>query len=125
MTTFRDILNLRGRIVLFTATSDIGLLFERMAETYNMPVIHTRGWADPYGPLGTWARIHAAREYGVFSCDQRRYVAGYKVPATDLVWVGSVGDPVAAPHIHHRHQQAMQNCGDADVRRWLLQESDL
>lgn len=125
MTTFRDIINLRGRIVLFTATSDIGLLFERMAETYNMPVIHTRGWADPYGPLGVWTRIHAAREYGVFSCDQKRYVNGYKVPATDLVWVGSVGDPVAAPHVHFRHQQAMQNCGDADVRRWLLRESDL
>jgi hypothetical protein len=89
-------------------------------------VVCTRGWADPYGPLALWHRIHAARDYGVFSCDQHRYVQGVRLPATDLVWVGPTGDVLHVSHIWRRYQQAMNRCGDDPlVRKWTLRENDL
>lgn len=45
--SFTEILDLRGRIVLFTPTAAIGLRFEQQAERNHAQVIHTRGWADP------------------------------------------------------------------------------
>jgi hypothetical protein len=125
MKTFRQILSYKGRIVLFTANAAIGLRHERVAERHSVPVIHTRGWADPYGPLGTWSRLHASREPGMLSCDQMRYTRGYVIQATDLVWVGSTGDEQIERGLRLRYEAAMRVCQTEDVRRWVLKEDEL
>jgi len=126
MTTFRDILAHRGRVVVFTPNSVVGLAFEQMAERHHAQVVCTRGWADSYGPLLAWNRIYAAREYGVLSCDQHRYVHGFHLHATDLVWVGPTGDILHVSHIWRRYQHAMLRAGDDPmIRKWALGEKDL
>lgn len=125
MKTFKSILALRGRIVLFTANPLVGLRHERVAERLGFQVIHTRGWADPYGPLGTWKRLHDAREYGLLSCDQMRYTRGYVIPATDLVWVGAAGDDRIERGLKLRYEAAMRVCQAPDVRHWTIPEDEL
>ncbi len=129
--TFTEILASRGRVVLFTPNATVGLRFEQVALRNSMPVIHTRGWADPYGPLGEWARVHTARDRGVLSCDQHRYVTGMKIPATDLVWVGPIGTPNGPEsHLFHRYLQAMARAEHLEfmgttINKWLLTEDQL
>jgi hypothetical protein len=119
---FADVLALRGRIVLFTANAAVGLRFERQAEWNHAQVVTTRSWADAYGPLGMWQRIHAARDYGVLSCDQVRYVKGFALPCTDLVWVG----PTEPDHVKVRFEQAMSRAEDnPNIRCWVIQEDAL
>lgn len=125
MKTFREILSYKGRIVLFTAHHQIGLRHELVAERAMLQVVHTRGWADPYGPLGIWLRLHASREPGLLSCDQMRYTRGFTIPATDLVWVGSPGDKQIHVGLHMRYEAAMRVCGGEDVRRWTIPEDEL
>lgn len=125
MKTFKSILALRGRIVLFTANPVVGLRHERVAERAGIPVIHTRGWADPYGPLGTWKRLHDCREPGLLSCDQVRYTRGYVIPATDLVWVGKTGDSQIERALMMRYDAAMRVCQFEDVRKWVIAEDEL
>ena len=122
--TFLDVLALRGRVVLFTAAETTASRFEQLAERHHARVIHTRSWADPFGPLASWRQIHEARDYGVLSCDQYSYVNGYELPCTDLVWVGYTGDPVKAPDLWHRFSHAMSRGIDSDTppRLWLLPE---
>ena len=122
--TFKNILALRGRIVIFTPNSVVGLKFEQAAERAHAQIIHTRGWADAYGPLGLWNRIHAARDYALLSCDQHRYVEGYKVHGTDYVWIGPAGDPNVEVFLYARCQKAM-HLGDEFARHWLIGEDDL
>ena len=120
MTTFRDILDMRGRIALFTPFADLGLRYEQMAARHHAQVIHTRGWADPYGPLLAWNRIHSAREYGLLSCDQVRYTTKpYNIPCTDVVWVGPRGDALVEVSLHQRHQATLR-LGDEFTRHWCL-----
>lgn len=121
---FRDVLALRGRIVIFTPNTVVGLKFEQAAERAHAQVIHTRGWADAYGPLGMWHRIHAARDYAVLSCDQHRYVTGFRIPCTDLVWVGPGGDEHVELWLYTRRMQALHR-GDEFTRQWMLGEDDL
>lgn len=121
---FRDVLALRGRIVIFTPNALVGLKFEQAAERAHAQVVHTRGWADAYGPLGLWNRIHNSRDYAVLSCDQQRYVEGYKVHGTDYVWVGPTGDPDVEVFLHTRCQKAL-HLGDEFARAWVLGEDDL
>lgn len=121
---WRDILRLRGRIVLFTQSAQVGLRFEQAAERDGVPVIHTRGWADRYGPLGQWKRIHDAREYGVLSCDCR-YAVKTLIPGTDFVWVGTTGNPLTEPTLWHLWQRAMEMPANPEVRRWRLDEDQL
>lgn len=119
---FREILALRGRIVLLTRTAEIALPFEDLAERRFADVVSTRGWADPYGPLLAWGRIHSAREHGLLSCDQVRYVTKvYRIPCTDVVWVGSRGDALLEVGLHLRHQ-ASRNFGDELTRHWWIKE---
>lgn len=126
-TSFRSILALRGRIVLFTATAPVGLIFEQVAERDHAKVIHSRGWADSYGPVGEWHKLHHSREYGVFSADQQRYVGDIPLPATDLVWVGETGNPHTEPHLWQRFSQAMSKDISAlePPRLWLISEDAL
>jgi hypothetical protein len=124
VTTFRDILAHRGRIVVFTPNAVVALAFEQMAERQHAQVVCTRGWADPYGPLLAWNRIYAAREYGVLSCDQKRYIEGYKIHATDLVWVGNPGDPDVEVWLYTRRMKAL-HLGDEHARQWMIGEQDL
>lgn len=122
-TSFKEILDLRGRIVLFTPNAIVGLRFEQMAERNHATVIHTRGWADKYAPLQQWHRIHATRDYAVFSCDQHTYITGVRIPATDIVWVGHYGDPRRDSYTWIRFSQAMGRAGDdPDVRLWTIGE---
>jgi hypothetical protein len=109
---------------LFTPTASIGLRFEQLAERQHAQVIHTRGWADSFGPISLWQRIHDTREYGVLSCDQQRYVLGMKIMCTDIAWVGSTGDPVKEPHLWTRFSQAMSRGIDSEdpPRLWMLPE---
>lgn len=119
--SFNDILALRGRIVIFTPNAAIGLKFEQHAERHHAQVVCTRGHADPYIPLGQWSRIHAAREYGVLSCDQRRWVTGVRMPATDLVWVGPMGDPFVETNLWACFSQAMGRVEfGEECRRWTI-----
>ena len=122
--SFTEILDLRGRIVLFTPTAAIGLRFEQQAERDHAQVIHTRGWADPIGPLHAWSRICACRDYGVLSCDQQRYITGFKLECTDLVWVGETGDPVNQAWLWARFSQAMNRGMDREnpPRLWMMAE---
>ncbi len=123
--SFTDILALRGRIVIFTNSAPVGLRFEQHAERHHATVITTRGWADAYGPLGAWQRIHTQRDYGVLSCDQQRYVKPeFYLPATDIVWVGDIGDPLHVAHKWAAFQQAMDR-GGSDTRHWLCAEDAL
>lgn len=126
---FRDILALRGRIVIFTPNATVGLTFEQAAERAYAQVITTRGWADHYAPLNLWRRIHSSREYGVLSCDQQRYIGvNLVIPATDFVWVGPTGDHFNETHLFNRYQQAMllahQQHADS-ARQWTLGVDDL
>ena len=126
-TSFTSILALRGRVVIFTPSAVVGVRYERHAERHHAQVVTTRGWADASGPLHAWGRIHAAREYGVLSCDQRRYVTGFRLPCTDLVWVGEMGDPLHVPHLWAAFQQAMARSDNQlePARQWTLAEDAL
>jgi hypothetical protein len=110
--------------VLFTPTAAVALPFEQHAERSYAKVIHTRGWADAFGPVSEWHRIHQCREHGVFSCDQVRFTTGVILPATDLVWVGETGNLLHLPHIHQRFINAMNRPFDPEnpPRQWLLAE---
>lgn len=125
--SFTDVLAYRGRILLFTPNAAIGLRLEKQAEYHHAQVICTRGWADASAPLHAWSRIAAAREYGVLSCDQHRYVQGVRIACTDIVWVGDTGDVLHTGHIFARFTQAMHR-GPMEteegipVRKWLLAE---
>lgn len=120
--SFSEILALKGRIVIFTGTAEIGLKFEQAAERSGATVICTRGWADKVAPLAPWMRLHSCREHGVLSCNQQTYITGFKLPATDLVWVGDtgrVGDMTWA-----RMQQAFNRAAHIEeageiVRKWV------
>jgi hypothetical protein len=112
-------------VLLFTSRADIGLRFEQLAERQHARVIHTRGWADTFAPVSIWRHIHDTRDYGVFSCDQQRYVLeSFDLPATDLVWVGCTGDPVKEPQLWLRFSNAMSRGINSDnpPRLWLLPE---
>lgn len=122
MSKFREILDLRGRIVLFTQSASVGLRFEQYAERHHARVVCTRGWADIYGPLLEWTRIHHAREHGVLSCDQVRYLNGVQVQGTDYVWVGACFDH---PLQLQRYNRAAQMAFDYSARIWTLGEEDL
>jgi hypothetical protein len=122
-TSFAKILALRGRIIIFTPSAPIGLRFEQMAEREHAQVVCTRGWADAMAPLSMWQRIHESREFGLLSCDQRRYVTGVRMHATDLVWVGETGDPLNVPHLWGAFSQAMGRAHIEDgARMWLVSE---
>lgn len=122
-TSFREVLDLRGRILLFTPNALVGLRFEQMAERHHAQVVHTRGWLDKWGPLGIWQRIHASRDYAVLSCDQKTYITGVRIPATDVVWVGPMGDPRFEESLWARFSQAMGRPGDdPNVRLWTCGE---
>lgn len=129
MSTFKDILAFRGRILLFTPNASIALPMEQYAEAHHVQVISSRGWADSYGPIGIWRRVHAAREAGVFSADQVRYAGTtLPLPCTDIVWIGPRGHPVHEPLLHLRWRMTMREEDqtlDALVRRWTLDESGL
>lgn len=120
--SFTSILALRGRVVIFTPSAIVGLRFEQHAERHHAQVVTTRGWADATGPLHAWGRIHASREYGVLSCDQQRYVTGFRLPCTDLVWVGDCGDPYHSAYLWSKFQQAMNRAHGQDepARQWTL-----
>ena len=123
--SFTQVLAHRGRVLLFTSRADIGLRFEQLAERQHARVIHTRGWADIFAPVTIWRHIHDTRDYGVFSCDQQRYVLeSFDLPATDLVWVGGTGDPVKEPQLWLRFSNAMSRGINSDnpPRLWLLPE---
>lgn len=122
MSRFRDVLAHRGRIILFTKTASVGVVFEQMAERNHAQVICTRGWADPTGPIQAWHRILAARDYGVLSCDQRTYLSGaWRLGGTDYVWVGDCFD---TPDVHARYLRACAKAREqgVDVRFWTLSE---
>ena len=121
---FRDVLALRGRIVIFTANALVGLKFEQAAERAHAQVVCTRGWMDALGPLVTWSRLHASREYALLSCDQMRYITGLRIPCTDLVWVGPGGDPNRDSWLYARRMNALHR-GDEFTRQWMLGEDDL
>lgn len=122
--TFLDVLAHRGRVLLFTPLQATAEKFEQLAERHHARVIYTRGWADPFAPLAPWLQIHKERDYGVFSCDQHRYVCGYELPCTDVVWVGCTGDPVKAPDLWHRFSHAMSREIETEKppRLWILPE---
>lgn len=123
--SFKEVLDHRGRILLFTANAIVGLRFEQMAERHGIPVIHTRGWADPYGPIALWTRINASRDQGMLSCDQHRYIVDVKreIPATDIVWVGDLGHPIHDAMRWLRFSAAMGKAGKSpDVRLWTCGE---
>ncbi len=122
MSSFSDILALRGRVIVFTPSAPVGLRFEQFAERHHATVVCTRGWADIYGPLLQWTRIHHAREYGVLSCDQTTYFNGVQLPATDYVWVGNCFD---TPTQVMRHQKAAQMALDHEARLWTIAETAL
>lgn len=122
MSNFKEILAMRGRIVVFTATHPVGLLVERLAERHHAQVVCTRGWADIYGPLLQWNRVNQAREYGVLSCDQRTYLNGIQLPGTDYVWVGNCFD---TPEILSRYRRAADMAMDHQARLWTIAESDV
>lgn len=124
---FSEILALRGRIVLFSPSALLSVQFEQFAERNHAQVICTRGFADPHVPLGAWHRLHASREYGLLSCDQRVY-PGKAIPATDVAWIGDTGDAMHTPHLWRMFDAAMScaTAGDANgnaVRKWLLGET--
>lgn len=120
--TLLEILAYRGRVVIFTPTAELGLKAEQLAERHHAQVITTRGWADPYGPLSTWQRMHSAREYALLSCNQTTYTTGYKLPCTDLVWVGDTGDQLHTAHLWQRFNQCMATGFNLDIdpRKWLV-----
>lgn len=121
--SFKEVLDRRGRIVIFTPSASVGLRFERMAERYGAQVVTTRGWADRYGPISTWNRIHQSREFGVLSCCQTRYTQSVMLHGTDFVWVGETGHPERMPHLWLAFSQSMSR-GDTDnpPHLWLLHE---
>lgn len=122
-TSFTEILNRRGRIVLFTPSAIIGLRLEQMAERAHAQVVHTRGWADRFGPLGVWNRIHQSREFGLLSCNQATYVNATVLRGTDFVWVGETGDPMRAPYTWGCFSQCMSRGDPTDPPMlWLLPE---
>ncbi len=122
MSKFSEILAHRGRIVLFTPNAAVGLRYEQCAERTGALVVHTRGWADMYGPMHTWWRAHHARDFAVLSCDQVRYFNGIQIAGTDFVWVGNCFDH---PLQLQRHHKAAQMAFDHNARLWTLGESDL
>jgi hypothetical protein len=127
--SFSEVLAFRGRIVIFTPNAEIGLRFERHAErTTSATVICTRGWEDKVAPLAPWVRLHQVREHGVLSCDQRNYITGMHLPATDLVWVGNMGNE--GDHIWTAMMQAFARAAHLEqsgeiVRKWLCAPSAL
>ena len=123
--SFKDILDLRGRIVIFTASASVGLKFEQMAERHHAQVVTIRGWADKSAPLYAWRRLHDTREFGLLSLTQAN-VAGFRVHATDLVWVGDMGHPRDTPHTWLSFSQAMGRAHpEDDARLWTLNEDAL
>lgn len=122
MTTLRDILAHRGRIIVFTASAPIGLRVEQVAERNHAQVVCTRGWADIYGPLHQWNRIHVAREYGLLSCDQHTYFGGIKIPGTDYVWIGNCFDH---PEQLARYNRAGEMSMYYQARMWTISEDAL
>lgn len=121
--SFKEVLDKRGRIVLFTATATIGLRLEQEAERNHAQVVSTRGWADKWGPMGQWGRIHRCREFGLLSCNQATYTGAKLIFGTDFVWVGETGDPMRAPFTWGCFSQCMSK-GDPEnpPRLWLLHE---
>lgn len=122
--SFVEVLAHRGRVILFTSSSATSLRFELLAERHHARVVHSRAWADAYGPVSIWRHMHDTREYGVLSCDQHRYVDGFVLPCTDIAWVGITGDPVKEPGLWERFSRAMSRGIDSDnpPRLWLLPE---
>lgn len=121
MTTFRDILAHRGRIVLFTPSASVALPFELAAERIFATVICMRGQADPYIPISAWNRVHATRQHGLLSLSQMVHSRGILVPATDIVWVGPKDH-----HLEELYHRAMQRAGDdPDLRRWHIGRDDV
>lgn len=121
--SFKEILDHRGRIVLFTPSASLGLRFEQEAERAYAVVVSTRGWADRYAPLSAWNRLHQCREFGLLSCDQKTYANGTTLHGTDFVWVGDAGHPLQRPHIWLAFSHCM-NRGDQlePPTLWLLPE---
>jgi len=122
MTKLLDILAHRGRVVVFTSSASLGLKIEQLAERHHAQVVCTRGWADIYGPLLQWNRIHLAREYGLLSCDQRTYLNGIQLPGTDYVWIGNCFDH---PEQLLRYNKAGQMSMDHEARFWTIGEDAL
>ena len=123
--SFNEILELRGRIALFTPSATIALPFEQAVERHFGQVVISRGSPDKYGPLSAWARVHASREFGLFSLDQAMWASGVRFPATDLVWVGEMGHPKDSPHLWIRFSHAMHRVSlelESGVRRWTISE---
>lgn len=124
--SFTEILALRGRIVLFTASAAVALPLEQVAERQYFQIVTVRGWADIYGPISQWRRLHDSREHGLISCDIRSFGPGVRLPATDVVWVGETGDVLHVPHLWQLFTQAMARSDTIDetiaVRKWLLSE---
>lgn len=112
--SFHEILMLRGRIVIFTASATIAQPFEQHAERNNARVIYLRGHADWHGPLKAWHDVHNNGLHGVLSLSQIGHVTGFKIPATDLVWIGDLVGQQAS------FDQAMQRARGDFIRRWLL-----
>ena len=125
-TSFTEVLKARGRIVIFTPSAIVGLRFEQHAERNNAQVVCTRGWADKFGPISAWNRIHASREFGVLSCDQQRYMNATTLYGTDFVWVGETGHPRNLPHLWSAFSNSMSR-GDPlnPPNLWLLSENAL
>ena len=121
--SFKEILDRRGRIVLFTPSAALGLKFEQQAERAYATVVTTRGWADRYGPISAWNRLHQAREFGMLSCDQKTYTNGVTLHGTDFVWVGDAGHPRHTPHIWLAFSHCMGRADPVDPPTlWLLAE---
>lgn len=122
--SFNEILALRGRIALFTPSAAVALPFEQAAARVFAQIVSTRGVPDKYGPLSAWTRLHASREFALFSLDQSTWVHGVRFPATDLVWVGEMGHPKNAPHIWIRFSNAMHRVPpELEPRQWAIAEN--
>lgn len=124
ITSIKTVLAHRGRILLFTPNAQCALPIEQAAERFGATVVHTRGWADPYGPVSTWVRIAENAEFGLFSATAQRYAEGYKIPCTDIVWVGHTGNPVHEAHAWRVFSLAMSRGIDnaTPPRLWLMSE---
>jgi hypothetical protein len=125
-TSFTEVLRQRGRIVIFTPSATVGLRFEQHAERHHAQVVTTRGWADRFGPISTWNRIHDSGEFGVLSCDQQRYMNATTLKGTDFVWVGETGHPLNLPYLWAAFSNSMSR-GDPlnPPNLWLLAEDAL
>lgn len=123
--SFKEILDLRGRIAVFAPSAQISLLCEQAVERLHGHVVITRGHVDKYGPMSRWRQVHACREFGLLSIDQRSsWVTGLQFPATDLVWIGEMGHPKDSPALWLRFSHAMSRAATCDepARLWALSE---